>query len=498
MKITFNSKLSSNILVLGLGEDFDLSRDTNLDSELQQAITQIVELRKFEAKTGTTASLTTLNHPQTKYILLIGLGQVKDFNLLAATKFGGKIIAALKCMKLEQAAVSLDKRLIATDEAQVYANVAYGANLRNYSFSKYKSAEKLKDVTIVNYLELITSTAEKALAIYTQELEPVAEAVYFSRHLVSEPPNIIYPETFANTAKEALAPLGIEVEILGEKEMHLLGMNAILGVGQGSIRDSKLLVMQYNGGTPGEAPLAFVGKGVTFDSGGLSLKPANGMEDMKYDMSGAAVVTGLIKALAARKAKVNIVAIAGLAENMPDGNAQRPSDVVKSMSGQTIEVLNTDAEGRLVLADALWYCQDRFKPKLMIDLATLTGAIIMGLGNHHAGLFSNNSELADKLIQAGKNVDEKLWPLPLSSDYDKMIDSNIADVRNTSNSTNGRGAGSITAAQFLKRFVNDVTWAHLDIAGVAWADKDRDLNPAGATVFGIKLLDNFVRNYENN
>lgn len=496
MKINFNSKLLSNILVLGLAENFDLGRDTNLDQDLQQAIAQIVALRKFEAKTGTTASLTTLNHPQIKYILLVGLGKIKEFNLLAAAKFGGKIIAALKYMKFEQATAILDKRLLADDEAQVYANVAYGANLRNYSFFKYKSAEKLKDITIINHLELITALAEKASTIYTQELEPVAEAIYFSRHLVSEPANIIYPETFANTAKEALAPLGVEVEILGEKEMHLLGMNAILGVGQGSIRESKLLVMQYNGGNPGDAPIAFVGKGVTFDSGGLSLKPANGMEDMKYDMSGAAVVTGLIKALAGRKAKVNIVAIAGLVENMPDGNAQRPSDVVKSMSGQTIEVLNTDAEGRLVLADALWYCQDRFKPKFMIDLATLTGAMVIALGNHHAGLFSNNSELADNLIQAGKNVDEKLWPLPLSNDYDKMIDSVIADVRNTSNSSNGRGAGSITAAQFLKRFVNDVAWAHLDIAGVSWADKDRDLNPAGATVFGIKLLDNFVRGYE--
>ena len=493
MTIHFSNKFSLDTLVLALGEDFDIKDHLNIDEELKNLVSQIVVIRKFEGKAGQTVTIATPNHHIVKCVILKGVGDHSNFDTLSATKFGGKIVSSLKCSKLEQASVILDDRLFKHNETEVYANIAYGISLRSYSFDKYKSADKLKNKIIINKIELITDAHKEAQMLYEKELKPVAESIYFSRDLISEPPNVIYPESFANQSKKDLEKFGIKVEVLGEKQMQDLGMNALLGVGQGSRKESKLLVMQYNGGAKNEAPIAFVGKGVTFDTGGISIKPSSGMEDMKYDMSGAGIVTGLIRGLAARKAKVNVVAIAALSENMPDGNAQRPADVVRSMSGQTIEILNTDAEGRLVLADALWYCQDRFKPKLMIDLATLTGAIIVSLGGHHAGLFSNNAALEQELLQAGKQTEEKLWPLPLSDDYDRMIDSVIADVRNTGK---GKGAGSITAAQFLKRFVNDVTWAHLDIAGVSWANGNADLHPTGATGFGVRLLNEFIRAYE--
>jgi leucyl aminopeptidase len=286
------------------------------------------------------------------------------------------------------------------------------------------------------------------------------------------------------------------VEILGESELQKLGMGALLGVGQGSSKESKMVVMQWRGLPKSDKsnPLAFVGKGVTFDTGGISIKPATGMENMKYDMAGAGAVIGTMKALAGRKAKVNAVGVIGLVENMPGGNAIRPSDVLTSASGQTIAVLNTDAEGRLVLADCLWYCQDRFKPKFMVNLATLTGAIIMTFGSVYAGLFSNCNELSEQLTKAGIKTGEKLWRLPMDEIYNKTMNSEIADIQNISND---KGAGSITAAQFLERFVNKTTWAHLDIAGVAWASKDEDITPKGATAFGVRLLNQFVLdNYE--
>ena len=278
------------------------------------------------------------------------------------------------------------------------------------------------------------------------------------------------------------------VEVLDEKAMAKLGMGALIGVGQGSERPPRLVVMQWKGGTRTQKPLAFIGKGVTFDTGGISIKPAGGMEDMKWDMGGSGVVIGLMRALAGRNAKVNAVGVVGLVENMPSGKAQRPGDIVTSMSGQTIEVINTDAEGRLVLADALWYCNDRFKPGFMVDLATLTGAIIVSLGQLHAGLFSNNDDLADKLVAAGKAAGEPLWRMPLGDGYDKLINSDIADMKNTG----GRYGGSITAAQFIQRFVKDTPWAYLDIAGMAWTDKDHPVTPKGATAYGVRLLDRLV------
>jgi leucyl aminopeptidase len=288
-----------------------------------------------------------------------------------------------------------------------------------------------------------------------------------------------------------LKDLGVEVEVLGEKDMRKLGMGALLGVAQGSAREPKLVILSWNGGKKSDKPVAFIGKGVCFDSGGISIKPAAGMEDMKWDMGGAGVVAGLMKALAGRKAKANVVGLCGLVENMPSGTAQRPGDVVTSMSGQTIEVINTDAEGRLVLCDVLHYCNDRFKPKRMIDLATLTGAIIISLGSEHAGLFSNSDELSADLTKMGLETGEKLWRMPLGEAYDKIINSDIADMKNTGS----REGGSITAAQFLQRFVGKTEWAHLDIAGVTWTKKDAPTVPKGGSGFGVRLLDSYVAEY---
>ena len=312
-----------------------------------------------------------------------------------------------------------------------------------------------------------------------------------ARNLVNEPANILFPVEFATRAKE-LEKLGVEVDILDVKAMQKLGMGALLGVGQGSVRESRMVVMRWNGNKASKAkPVAFVGKGVCFDTGGISIKPGAGMEDMKGDMAGAACVTGLMHALAARKAKVNAIGAIGLVENMPDGNAQRPGDIVKTMSGQTVEVLNTDAEGRLVLADVLWYIQDKYKPEFMVDLATLTGAILVALGKEYAGLFSNNDELSARLVEAGGKTGEKMWRMPLGAAYDKMIDGQFADIKNIG----GRNAGSITAAQFLQRFVNDTPWAHLDIAGTGMASPSSDINQSWGSGWGVRLLDRLVADH---
>jgi leucyl aminopeptidase len=317
----------------------------------------------------------------------------------------------------------------------------------------------------------------------------VAAGVRFTRELVAEPANVIYPESFVERCRP-LEALGVRLTVLDEREMASLGMGALLGVAQGSVRKPRLLAMEWNGtGDAAAQPLVLVGKGVTFDTGGISIKPAAGMEDMKWDMGGAAAVVGTMRALAGRKAKARVIGVCGLVENMPDGNAQRPGDVVTSMSGQTIEVINTDAEGRLVLCDAITWAQRTWRPKTLIDLATLTGAMIVALGHEHGGLFSNDDALAEGLLGAGKASGDALWRFPLGDAYDKLIDSPIADMKNTG----GRFAGSITAAQFIKRFVDDgVAWAHLDIAGMVWADKPGPVWDKGATGYGVRLLDRFV------
>ena len=428
-------------------------------------------------------------------IVLAGLGKPESPDSRSFQQLGGNLVAHLNGAGEEEATLMID----VADEASIgsseaAAELAFGAQLRSYRFDKYKTKQKPEQKPSLNRLTIAASGAKAAKRDY-KPLDKAAAAVFLTRDLVSEPANVIYPETLAAEAGQ-LAEFGVDVEILDEHKMRELGMNALLGVAQGSARPPRVVVMQWHGakgsGGASSQPLAFVGKGVTFDTGGISIKPAAGMGDMKWDMAGSAVVIGLMRLLAARNAPVNAVGVVGLVENMPSGTAQRPGDIVTSMSGQTIEVLNTDAEGRLVLADALWYCQDRFKPRLIVDLATLTGAVIVALGHHQAGLFSNNDELADRLVEAGKAVGEQVWRLPLAESYDREIDSDAADVKNIGG---GRAAGSIIAAQFLQRFVNDVPWAHLDIAGTAWSTKDAPTVPKGATAFGVRLLDRFVSQY---
>ena len=359
---------------------------------------------------------------------------------------------------------------------------------RAYRFDRYRTTEPAEKKPSIKKVRIEVDEPKAATKAF-KRLSGLADAVIFARDLVSEPANILYPEEFARRVK-ALTSVGLEVEILGVKEMTKLGMGALLGVGQGSVRESQLAVIQWKGSSDSAAqPIAFVGKGVCFDTGGISLKPADGMEEMITDMGGAAAVSGAMFALASRKAKVNAVGILGLVENMPDGNAQRPGDVVKTMSGQTVEVINTDAEGRLVLADAIWYCQQRFKPKFIIDLATLTGAIIVALGKDIGGLFSNDDGLADKLLAASKTSGDALWRMPLPAQYEKNIDSAVADMKNVG----PRHGGSITAALFIQRFVKDTPWAHLDIAPTAWKPNSTVATiPSGATGFGVRLLDQLV------
>jgi len=373
------------------------------------------------------------------------------------------------------------------------AAAGLGIRLASYRFDRYRTTEKAEKKPSVHTVRIEVDDVAAASGA-DAGLAGLAEAILLARDLVSEPANILYPEEFARRVKALTSP-ALEVEILGEKEMAALGMGALLGVGQGSVRETQLAVIQWLGAAdPKAQPIAFVGKGVCFDTGGISLKPADGMEDMIWDMGGAGAVAGLMHTLAARKAKANVIGILGLVENMPDGNAQRPGDIVTSMSGQTIEVINTDAEGRLVLADALWYCQQRFKPKFMVDLATLTGAIVVALGSDLAGMYSNDETLAANLLKASEASGDTLWRMPLPPSYEKQIDSFAADVKNTG----GRPGGSITAALFLQRFTNGVPWAHLDIAATAWRKSSSNpVIPDGATGFGVRLLNDLVAaNYE--
>ncbi|GAA0581059.1 leucyl aminopeptidase [Caenispirillum bisanense] len=459
----------------------------DLDGTLGGALTRARTAGRFEGKAGQTLVLLAPAGTQLDRLVLVGLGKAEEADTLALQAAGGTAYAALADDR--QACIVVDgldaSRL---DESEAVAQVAFGARLRSYRFDKYRTTEKKDDKPKLAKLTVAGADANGAKKAWAA-LEAVAEGVFLTRNLVSEPANIIHPESFAKEC-EALAEVGVKVTVLGEKEMKKLGMGALLGVGQGSARESQMVVMEWQGADDRkEAPVAFVGKGVCFDSGGISIKPAAGMEDMKWDMGGAGVVTGLMRALAGRKAKANVVGLIGLVENMPSGTAQRPGDVVTSASGQTIEVINTDAEGRLVLADVLWYAQEKHKPKAIVDLATLTGAIIISLGSEHAGLFSNDDTLAEQIAAAAKATGEKVWRMPLGDAYDKQIKSDIADMKNTG----GREAGSITAAQFLKRFVkDDLPWAHIDIAGVTWSKKDSPTVPKGATAFGVRLLDRLV------
>jgi leucyl aminopeptidase len=494
MKITFVEPAlpKTGSLVVGILEDRELTPTAaDIDRRCGGALKRAMEFSRFRGKREQTLDVLVPPGLAIGRVVLVGLGKASELDDIKVEAVGGVTVAHLNRVGEKTATVAIDK--IAGTRiapAALAARVALGASLRAYRFDKYKTKEEKDKKPTLAALHIAVADRAGAERAY-RPLEKVAEGVIFTRDLVSEPANIIYPETLAKAAKK-LEKLGVDVEVLDEKAMAKLGMGALLGVGQGSARPPRLVVMQWHGAGKGKKPVAFIGKGVTFDTGGISIKPAASMEDMKWDMGGSGVVIGLMRALAGRKAKVNVVGVVGLVENMPSGKAQRPGDIVTSMSGQTIEVINTDAEGRLVLADALWYTQDRFKPQFMVNLATLTGAIIIALGSEHAGLFANNETLVERLVAAGKQVGELLWRLPLADAYDKDIESDAADMKNVGS---GRGAGSITAAQFLQRFVNKVPWAHLDIAGTTWSKKDKPTVPKGATAFGLRLLDRFLQEH---
>ena len=400
---------------------------------------------------------------------------------------GSKLFDYLNKNKIENSYIDISKIDINLTQLE---KVIHGAKLKSYSFNIYKSNNKKNKNFNLNILGIQTTKSN----LLRKKLDALLEGVFFTRDLVSEPGNILHPDEYAKRLLK-LKKIGLKVTVYNEKKLKKLGCNALLGVGQGSIRGSYLVTVEWKGNKSKSKPLAFVGKGVCFDTGGYSLKPARFMEDMTYDMAGSAAVVGLMKTLALRKAKINAVGVVGLVENMVSGNAQRPGDIVKSYSGKTIEVLNTDAEGRLVLADAITFTEKKFKPNLIIDLATLTGAIIVCLGSEYAGLFSNDDNLSKQIFDAGKKVDEKVWRLPLHKNFDKLMNSKIADMQNINYVG---GAGSITAAQFLQRFIiNKTPWAHLDIAGMAFSKYGGALNPSGATGYGVRLLNQFVEdNYE--
>ena len=448
-------------------------------------VTRAAATNQFKGKSGSTLDILAPEGLKAARLIVVGAGKLSGLKDNDFLKLGG---AAAGKLRAGNDAVTIMAELAdGPMKPEQAAAVASGVRLRAYKFDRYKTKKKDgEDAALRADVVLAVADVAAARKAFVPDAH-IVDGVVMARELVNEPPNILYPEEFARRASQ-LRKLGVVVEILDVKAMTKLGMGALLGVAQGSTRPGRTVIMRWNGGKRGEQPVAFVGKGVCFDTGGISIKGAASMEDMKGDMGGAACVVGLMHTLAARKAKVNAVGAIGLVENMPDGNAQRPGDIVTSMSGQTIEIINTDAEGRLVLADVLWYVAKKFKPKFMVDLATLTGAIMVALGTEYAGLFSNNDELAGRLTEAGLATGERVWRMPLGPEYDKQIDSQFADMKNTG----GRNGGSITAAQFIQRFVDDTPWAHLDIAGTAMGAPKSEINQSWGSGYGVRLLDRLV------
>jgi leucyl aminopeptidase len=451
-------------------------------------VKRAAETSGFKGKSGSTLDILEPKRLRSSRLIVVGAGKLSGLKDNDFHKLGGAAAGKLRAGKEAVTIVAeLPDGAMKPDQA---AAVAAGVRLRAYKFDRYKTKKKDgEDAPLRAEVSLAVgdvAAARKAFAPHAH----IVDGVITARDLVNEPPNVLFPVEFARRASQ-LRKLGVDIEVLDVKAMKKLGMGALLGVAQGSTRPGRTVIMRWNGGKRGGQPVAFVGKGVCFDTGGISIKGAASMEDMKGDMGGAACVVGLMHALAARKAKVNAVGAIGLVENMPDGNAQRPGDIVTSMSGQTIEIINTDAEGRLVLADVLWYVAKKFKPKFMVDLATLTGAIMVALGTEYAGLFSNNDELAERLSKVGLETGERVWRMPLGPEYDKQIDSQFADMKNTGT----RHGGSITAAQFLQRFVDDTPWAHLDIAGTAMGAPKSDINQSWGSGYGVRLLERLVAEY---
>jgi len=450
----------------------------------QQAVAGALDRQRFEGEASSASEQFIDADGAIRRLLVVGLGPITDAGE-AAERLGGAAAARLLTSGENTAVIDISGLSLDADAA---ARVGLAAALRSWRLDRYRT--RLKDKQKPTLARVIVVGGPKdAQQRYVARWAPVVEGVSLTRELVTEPANILYPESFVQRVRAALDGSGVEIEVLDRAQMEKLGMGALLGVAQGSAREARLMILKWTGNGNGGQPTAFVGKGVTFDTGGISIKSAAGMEAMKWDMGGAGAVAGAIKVLALRKAKANVVGICGMVENMPGGNAQRPGDVVTTMSGQTVEVINTDAEGRLVLADAVAYVQRNYKPSTIIDLATLTGAILVALGREWAGLFSNNEELASALLEAAAESGDKLWRMPLAEPFDRLIDSPIADMKNVG----PREGGSITAAQFIKRFIeNGVKWAHIDMAGKAWAEKAGSTYDKGATGFGVRLLDQYV------
>ena len=476
-------------LVVFAGADLALGeRTAGLFKGAKSYLADAAETLAFKAKSLSAMDLVRPAAISAERLLVAGVTLKSEDKPLDFFVLGGFV--AGKLAKAKRVQVVFEAPAGEWDAAAA-AEFALGFRLRGYKFDKYKTKKPdAEDAEAVKELTILVADAEAAERAFVQR-EALAEGVELARSLVNEPPNVLYPESFAERVAE-LEEVGVDVEILDERAMGKLGMGALLAVGQGSKRESRFVVMRWKGAKSKKtAPVAIVGKGVCFDTGGISIKPGAGMEDMKGDMAGAACVVGLLHALAKRKAKANVVGVIGLVENMPGSEAYRPGDILKSMSGQTIEVINTDAEGRLVLADALWWTKETVKPKFMVDLATLTGAILVALGTENAGLFSNDDELSQRLAEAGKATGETVWRMPMSPTYDKLVDSKFADMKNTG----GRHAGSITAAHFLKRFVGDTPWAHLDIAGTAMASPASETNTSWGSGWGVRLLDRLVADH---
>lgn len=498
VKFTEEESLNTQALIVFIDDKLKLDSELiNLDQQHHGLISKTIANKlQFTGKYGQIKIIpSVVKSGEVKYLVLAGLGSEEKLTEVKIEELAGKILQNATNAKIATIGLKIKNRISSFTSSLVASLIASGALLASYRFDKYRTTLKEADKFVVESFEISTDNNVEAAKLFEVK-KLIVEGVFFTRDISNEPSNIKTPQIYAERIAETLEELNVDVSILGEREMKNLGMGALLGVGQGSQNESKLVVMEYQGASK-EAPyIALVGKGVIFDTGGISLKPSNNMHLMRYDMCGSAAVVGTMIAVASQELPVNIVGVVGLVENMPSGNAQRPGDVVTTMSGQTAEVLNTDAEGRLVLADAVWYAQEKFKPKCVIDVATLTGAIVVSLGPTYAGCFSNNDELADKLIKAGEEVNEKLWRMPLHEDYDAMINSDIADMANIGNVPGA--AGSSTAAHFIKRFIQEgVEWAHLDIAGVANSNKPSSLGPKGAVGYGVRLLEKFIKeNYE--
>ncbi|MBY7649227.1 MAG: leucyl aminopeptidase [Candidatus Liberibacter europaeus] len=457
-------------------------------SNFESVVNRAASIKKFTGESKSNLNILVPESCSKDRLVVVGIGSPED-DSFSWLKEGGNVASFIE--EDENIEIFVDVPGYSITDKDI-KDFAIGFMLKVYSFDKYKTNKKCNfSVAPADSISvtIITKMADKANEAL-KDIKAIVNGVNLTRDIVNEPANVLGTSEFCEKAKQ-LKNLGIEVDILNKEDMDKLGMKSILAVSQGSVRPPYLVIMKWNGGIEGDSPLAFIGKGIVFDSGGISLKPSNGMEDMKGDLAGAAAVAGLMSVLAERKAKVNAIGILAVAENMPGASAQRPGDIIKSMSGQTIEVINTDAEGRLILADALWYCSTHYKPRLMIDLATLTGAMVVSLGNVCAGLFSNDDLLSERLISSGLSTCELLWRMPMNDAYDKLIESKVADMKNVGE----RGAGSITAAKFLSKFVQETSWAHIDIAGTSTSKVSDDINKSWASGFGVRLLDGFVRSF---